>query len=74
MNFELNTDYLNSIIKEPFFRQDVRVKDNRHLVFTTERQLEIIRKLGTLKARLRLLKTPSTNSLVSMLLSELATR
>lgn len=47
MTFQLDTDYLQQHIPEPFFRADVHVNNRRHLVFATNRQLELLRKAKT---------------------------
>ncbi|KAL5011914.1 hypothetical protein ScPMuIL_010465 [Solemya velum] len=42
LTFELNEDFLSTAIPETFFRQDVYRKENRHLIFATAKQLELL--------------------------------
>ncbi|KAL3853821.1 hypothetical protein ACJMK2_017327 [Sinanodonta woodiana] len=47
LSFELDEEYLSTAITESFFRQDVIRKDNRHLIFATDYQLELLNREET---------------------------
>ena len=44
---QIDLDYIGSGIPETFYREDVRHSDRRHLIFATDRQLELLSKVRT---------------------------
>ena len=45
--FQIDEEYLRDTLKEPFFRCNITVGDNRHLLFATDYQLELLAKTRT---------------------------
>ncbi|KAK3108588.1 hypothetical protein FSP39_011475 [Pinctada imbricata] len=47
LHFSLDTDYLTNTLPNQFFRRDIAVDDQRHIVFATDRQLQLLQKSKT---------------------------
>jgi hypothetical protein len=47
LDFELDTKYLESITHEAFIQEDIRVRNRRHFLMATDRQLQLLSKADT---------------------------
>ncbi|XP_050390644.1 uncharacterized protein LOC126809860 isoform X2 [Patella vulgata] len=47
LDFEINEEFLATAIPEVFLQKDIHTKDGRHLLFATEKQIELLGKAKT---------------------------